>query len=187
VSYVLSSRRSRGRARTAGLLASLAVLGSLLAGCGDSGSSHDGAEPAAGASASAGALTLTEGRVPMPASPDVGVAYFTVRNDADEADRLVSATTPVAGSVMPMKDVTKNGASTMVMVPALVVPAHGRQVLAPGALHLMLNDLTRRLQVGDRVELRLRFEHAGVVRVALPVIPLTGSSTPTDMSSMSGM
>ena len=163
-------------------------MAALLAACSSGREGDLAAGPSSGANAGAGALTLSGGRVPFPASPDVGVAYFTLTNAGSSDDHLVSASSPSARSVMPMKDVTSHGSSTMVAVPSLTVPAHGETRLEPGGLHLMLQHLTRHLEVGDQVTLRLRFAHAGLIRVALPVTPLVGGSDdPSDMDSMPGM
>ncbi len=166
----------------------LVGMATALVACGAGRGSDAAAGPSSGASASSGDLTLSGGRVPLPASPDVGVAYFTLTNSGSSDDHLVAASSPAARSVVPMKDVTSHGSSTMVAVPSLPVPAHDATSLEPGGLHLMLQDLTRHLKVGDRVILLLRFAHAGVIRVALPVTPLVGESEdPSDMGSMPGM
>jgi copper(I)-binding protein len=166
-------------------LAGMALLVPLLAGCGSSGSSD--AAAASGPSASAGSLTLSGARVPQPASPDVGVAYFTLTNSGTSTDRLVAAASSVSRSAMPMRDVTQHGASAMVDVKSLVVPADGSIELTPGGTHLMLQRLTRTLAVGDTVVLHLRFAHAGPLTVRVPVTAITGASEPSDMSSMPGM
>jgi len=165
------------------------LLAGPLVGCGshDPGT-HDSGADASGASARAGDLTVSGARIPAPASPDVGVAYLRLANQGTTADRMVAASSPAARSVTAMKDVERDGASTMVAVPALTVPAGGSTTLEPGGLHLMLEHLARQLTAGDRVELRLRFAHAGMVRIMVPVVPLTGTSDqPSDMGSMPGM
>ena len=178
---------ARARARLAPLAVLLAVTG-LLAGCGTSTARPGATAQDAAPSVVAGSLTLSGARVPLPASPDVGVAYFTLTNAGSSVDRLVQARSPQARSVMPMKDVTHAGASTMVPVGALRVPAHGQTLLQPGGLHLMLQGLTQQLRVGDRVTLRLTFAHAGMIDVVIPVTPLLSESDrPTDMVSMPGM
>lgn len=161
------------------------LLALLLAACGSSDSSDVAAASAPGARA--GSITLSEARVPKPPSPDVAVAYFTLTNSGDSADRLVAATTSVARSAVPMRDVTQHGASAMVDVPSLVVPAGGTVELSPGGTHLMLQQLTHTLAVGDTVVLHLRFAHAGALTVSVPVTAMTGVPEPSDMSSMPGM
>jgi len=166
----------------------LVGMAALLAACSAGRESDVAAGPSSAANARSGALTLSGGRVPFPASPAVGVAYFTLTNAGSTDDLLVAASSPAARSVVPMKDVTSHGASTMVAVSSLTVPAHGETNLEPGGLHLMLQHLTRHLQVGDHVILRLRFAHAGLIRVTLPVTPLVGGfDNPSDMNSMPGM
>ncbi len=167
-------------------VAAVALLALVVAGCGSRGSNPAAADP--GVSVHAGSLTLSAARVPMPASPDVGVAYFRLTNDSDTSDHLVSASSPEARSVIAMKDVEKGGSMTMVGVQSLTVPPHGSVELQPGGLHLMLQHLTRHLAVGDHVRLDLRFAGAGHLTVTIPVTPIAGASEdPSDMGSMPGM
>ena len=49
------------------------------------------------------------------------------------------------------------------------VPAGGRIEMKPGGHHIMLLGLTRDLQPGDTVTVRLRFEKAGERVVEAPV------------------
>jgi copper(I)-binding protein len=178
----MSVALSRALLRVPGALLTLVVV---LAGCGSS--SRTASAPERGPRVVVGALTLSAPRVPLPASPDVGVAYFVLTNNGVDADDLVAASSPQARSVVPMRDVTRGGASTMVAVPRVTVPAHGRVTLEPGGLHLMLRGLTGRLAVGDQVRLRLRFADAGLLRVTIPVTPLADLTEPSDTGSMAGM
>jgi copper(I)-binding protein len=153
-----------------------------------------------GVGARLGALTISDARIPLPASPDVAAAYATVRNTGRTADRLVTVATPVAGMAMLHRyQRTSNGAEVMVPVAAgASIPPGGTLVLQPGGMHLMLQPLRRALRVGDHVPLTLRFAHAGTLTLSVPVIPLTedpmgpmparsGGSDPSDMSGMDGM
>jgi uncharacterized membrane protein YgcG len=64
------------------------------------------------------------------------------------------------------------GADTMVALGPVKIPAHGRVDFTPGHDHLMLQGLTRKLKVGQHVTVSLRFAHAGLIRVVIPVVPL---------------
>jgi hypothetical protein len=165
----------------------------MLDACGSTSSSFSSASGQAQRSqevtARSGTITLSQARIPQPASPDVAVAYFTLTNDGDAADRLVAVSSSVSREAIPMRDMTHDGASTMVNAKRLIVPAHGETQLRPGATHLMLQGLTRTLRVGVNVVLRLRFAHNGTLVVRVPVTSMTtGSGEPTsDMTSMPGM
>lgn len=142
-----------------------------MAGC-SSGDPATGSSPGPG-HARSGPLTLSHGRVPKPASPDVGAAYFTVTNASDRRDCTTAASSPAAGKVMAMTEVTSGGSTTMKDLPSLCVPAHGTVELTPGGKHLMLEHLTHSLDVGDNVAVTLTFEHAGTMHVTLPVVPIS--------------
>jgi copper(I)-binding protein len=54
-------------------------------------------------------------------------------------------------------------------IPSIEIPAGGQVELVPGGLHLMVMDLVDDLEVGDRYELVLEFEHADPVTVTVEV------------------
>lgn len=126
------------------------------------------------AHASIGALTLTGGYIPQPASPDVAAAYFTVTNTSSTPDTMTTVTTNVTAAVMPMQETTHNGVGTMTDLAAVPIPAHGSVQLTPGHAHLMLQKPTRTLHAGDQVTMTITFAHAGTLTLTLPVVPLTG-------------
>lgn len=164
----------------------LAATLAMLTGCGTSSGRQDDGQP--GAHAAVGAITLTQGRVPRPASPQVGAAYFTLQNTGQVPDRLVSATSPAAHAVSAMSDVMHDNAMTMVRLPAIVIPPHAHVTLSPGGKHLMLQGLLRTLHVGDDVPVTLVFARAGRLTVRLPVVPLVASDGGDEnMSNMPGM
>lgn len=113
-------------------------------------------------------LAIRDAYIPRPASPDVAAAYFTVTNRGDEDDTLQSVRASVAGEVM----MHRNTGSRMEMVTSVRVPADGELSFSRGELHVMLDGVTRPLQVGDSVELVVRFEQSGEMRVRVPVRPI---------------
>ncbi len=139
----------------------MAGLSGVLAACGSAGAT----------STSAPQLRVVDARCPLPASPDVGVVYFTVENHGGSADRLVSATTDVAQQAAVHQEVRKGLLITMQPTGPVSIPAHKSLVLSVGGTHLMLVGLTRPFQLGDRFVLHLRFERAGDVDVSVPVVP----------------
>lgn len=98
-----------------------------------------------------------------------GAVYFKgIRNAGASADRLLSASTPVAGAVeihrMQMLPSAQGEVMQMRAVPAVDLPAgvavtfrHG----TPDGYHLMLLDLKAPLKDGDRFPVTLIFEKAG--------------------------
>lgn len=170
------------------------LLVALTAACG--GASGGGPAPLpplslVGGHARIGHLTITRAYIPDPATPSLAAAYFTVTNTGP-ADRLESVRTAAFRSATLHRDVTRaSGLEQMVAVPAgAVVPAHGRLVLMPGSYHVMLRRPMRVVRQGMTELLTLRFAHAGVVRLVVPVVADTGlpgsnAGSSEDMAGMS--
>ena len=126
---------------------------------------------AAAADVTVGTLTITGGftRATLPNAP-VGGGYLTIVNTGAEADRLVSAASPVADVVqlhqMKMEgNVMKMGE----LADGIEVPAGGTVTLAPGGMHIMFMKLKQPFVEGTAVPLTLTFEKAGSVDVELSV------------------
>jgi copper(I)-binding protein len=120
-----------------------------------------------------------------------GAAYFRITNHADEADRLVSVSSPDAGMVMIMTSAPDaNGVMKMSDLPdGIEIPGESSHDLAPEGDHVMLMSPTHKVAEGETVTLVLTFEHAGEVTVTVPVMnkrmdpPGAG---PTDFDTASG-
>ncbi|MEZ5863317.1 MAG: copper chaperone PCu(A)C [Geminicoccaceae bacterium] len=100
-----------------------------------------------------------------------GSAYFVIENGG-EADRILGATSPVAGRVELHTHINDNGVMRMRQVKAIDLPA-GETALAPGGLHIMLFDLGAPLVEGETFPLTLTLEKAGEVEVEVKVEPVT--------------
>lgn len=115
----------------------------------------------------AGSLTIAHPWArPSLGQTGVSASYAEITNAGSEADRLVSATTDVArvvelhthiqvGDVMQMRRLEEG----------IAIPAGETVRLAPGGLHIMLIDLARRIEVGERIKMTLVFEKAGAIEV----------------------
>jgi hypothetical protein len=112
-----------------------------------------------------------------PPGAKVAAGYMEIRNNGRQPDRLVSATTAVAQRVE--IHVTERDGEVMKMreVKSLEIPARERYQLRPGGSHLMLVDITRPLQKGEKLLMRLVFERAGELQIELEVQDL-GSRRP---------
>jgi copper(I)-binding protein len=115
-------------------------------------------------------LQITDARAPAPASPDVAVVYLTVVNHGSGADRLLSASTTVAGQAVVHQEIRKGLLITMAPSGPVVIPAHKSLVLSVGGTHLMLEGLLRPLKVGDRFPVTFYFQHAGDLTISVPVV-----------------
>ena len=103
-----------------------------------------------------------------------GAAYFTVASDS--GDRLLDVTTPVAEQAMiHAVETDGTGVGRMQHLDALDVPAGGSVTLAPGGMHLMLVDLTRKLEEGASFPLTFRFQTAGEVTFEVPVLSVAAA------------
>ena len=113
-------------------------------------------------------LVVTEARVGEPTGPNAAL-YFTASGGDD---RLVGATTSVATAVEAHEtSMGDDGTMTMRPVADLAVSVDSDLVLEPGGFHLMLIDVDR-LEVGDTIEVALRWETAGDMTIeALVVSP----------------
>lgn len=104
-----------------------------------------------------------------PPGAKAGAVYFTVDNAGDTADRLLRASTPVAGGVALHQMVVEGGVMRMRAVPSVEVIPGGRLELTPSGYHLMLLDLKQPLKAGERIPLTLTFEHGGTIQISVPV------------------
>jgi periplasmic copper chaperone A len=103
-----------------------------------------------------------------------GVAYFTIVNKGDAADRLTAIETD-AGMAMLHDNVVTDGVASMVHLEALDVPPHGAVQLAPGGKHVMLMDLKAPLKKGGELHLTLTFDKAGKVSLDVPIGSVTAT------------
>jgi copper(I)-binding protein len=105
-----------------------------------------------------------------PPSARVGAGYLSIVNGGSAADRLVSASSPVAGRVEIHEMRLQDGVMRMrERAGGLALPAGETVALRPGGYHVMLMDLRAPLAQGTRVPLRLVFERAGAVEVELQI------------------
>ncbi|MEN5084525.1 copper chaperone PCu(A)C [Bosea sp. TWI1241] len=105
-----------------------------------------------------------------PAGAKVAGGYLSVRNTGADADRLVGATSEIAGRVEVHEMAVKDGVMTMrPLNDGLPVKAGETVELKPGGLHIMFLDLKRQLKEGEKVKGQLRFEKAGTVDVDFAV------------------
>ena len=106
-----------------------------------------------------------------PSRPGVqtGAVYFRgIRNTGAQADRLLSASTPVAGRVHIHRMRMQGDVMQMRALPALDIPGHTTVPMrhnTPDGYHLMLFDLKAPLKDGDRFPVTLTFERAGTREV----------------------
>jgi copper(I)-binding protein len=131
---------------------------------------------------------------PMAAS--AGAAYMVIENIGATADALIGASSTVAKSTevhetvqMPAESAAASGGMStggmespaassgmstggmlgMQPVDRVEIPAGGTLELKPGSYHIMLIGLNQELKAGDRIEITLKLEKAGEVKVTVEV------------------
>ncbi len=115
-------------------------------------------------------LTVTEAwSRSTPPVAQVGVIYFTLKNDTKKSDRLLKLSTPVAGTVEVHRTEVLDGIARMREVAVLHVDAGQTVEFKPGGMHVMLIGLRKPLVAGTRYELDLLFEVAGPRKVTVQV------------------
>jgi len=152
----------------------LALVASLAACSPPAAKPADAPKPEA-AAAQAPASAATPVVSDAWATPSMGGAkmaagYLKITNPGGLPDRLLSAASPRAGSVM-IHEMKMDGAM-MSMAPVqggVEIPAGGSVELAPGGYHMMLEGLTAPLKIGETVPVTLTFEKAGEVKAELSV------------------
>lgn len=122
-------------------------------------------------------ITMTDYamRAALGNNPNTG-AYVTIRNTGKEADRLVSVSCDCATTTELHSMTTKNGVMEMAEMKDGFAIAPGETLtLKPGGNHIMLMGLKVRPQDGSTVNVKLTFEKAGEITLAMPVsnTPLT--------------
>jgi hypothetical protein len=100
-------------------------------------------------------------RVLLPSRPAAG--YFRLDNHGATALDLVSASSPVCGSLMLHRSMHTGGMESMDMVDHVAVPPHGSVQFAPGGYHLMCMQPVSGLQHGQTVPVTLSFAGGGSV------------------------
>lgn len=134
----------------------------------DHGSGHG---DAAAASVKTGDLELTGAfsKAMLPGQP-VGGGFVTIANSGSADDKLVSATSDVAGRVE-LHEMAMQGEVMKMrkLDDGIAVPAGQTVELKPGGLHFMFFEVKKPFAEGDKVPVTLTFEKAGKVDITLSV------------------
>ena len=104
-----------------------------------------------------------------PPGAKVAGAFMTIENRGKESDRLLGASSPVAGLVEIHEMAMDGGVMSMRAVKGIDVKPGEKVNLGPGGYHVMLEDLKRSLKQGEAIPLTLKFEKAGSIEIKVPV------------------
>ncbi len=109
----------------------------------------------------------------VAAAPPVArqtAAYFTLNNTGRDTVTLTGVSSSAAGRSMLMTfGRSQAGLLSMKMVAAFSVKPGQHLSLSPTGAHVMLSDLKRPLQVGEKIELTLHFAGGSTLTVLAPV------------------
>jgi copper(I)-binding protein len=127
----------------------------------------------------AGSLTIdTPWTRATPGGAKMGGGYATITNTGDAPDRLIGASTAIAGKVEIHEMGMTDGVMRMREIEGgLEIPPGETVTLEPGGNHIMFMGLNEPLQKGSMVEVTLQFETAGEVMVMMPIAAI-GAKTP---------
>ena len=94
---------------------------------------------------------------------------MTLINNRTSADRLLSATTPLADKVQFHQETEDNGVSRMREMPNVDLAPGTEIIFKPGEMHMMIVGLKQPLVEGPTFSLTLQFEKAGKIEVSAPI------------------
>jgi copper(I)-binding protein len=93
------------------------------------------------------------------------MAFVAIENPTMYGIYVTSASTDAAGTVE-LRDGSQRVDARVKPVAFISVPAYDRVDMGPGGPHLMLVDLKRPLQEGDKIALTLTTDNAGTLEVS---------------------
>lgn len=106
------------------------------------------------------------------AGAPVGVVYLRAMNRGNQAERLVSVSSSVSKTAELHETLEDGGMMRMIhRKDGFEFAANDELTLEAGGKHIMLTGLSKKLETGDSFELELVFEHAGRIRVNVPIRP----------------
>lgn len=98
-----------------------------------------------------------------------GAAYMQISTRGATTDRLVGASTPVAGKAELHTHLAEGDVMRMRPVESITIEPGKPATLEPGGLHIMLIDLKAPLKEGESFPLTVTFADAGAVTVEVDV------------------
>ncbi|UCA11084.1 copper chaperone PCu(A)C [Aeromonas enteropelogenes] len=109
-------------------------------------------------------------RLLPPGTPNTA-AFMVLKNDADQAVKLVAASSPAAGRAELHTHLHENGVMKMRQVESIEIPAKREVVLKPGSLHIMLFEIGT-LSEQTPMPLTLTLDDGQQLALSLPVKPI---------------
>jgi hypothetical protein len=129
-----------------------------------------------------GDLTLTHPWTrATPPKAKAGGGFVEIVNTGSESDRLINASSDVAGKTEIHEMAVTDGVMKMrKLEDGIEIPAGETVALKPGGLHIMFMGLNQSFEEGSKVPVVLTFEKAGDVTIELSVAKLGAKSMDGD-------
>lgn len=102
------------------------------------------------------------------AGKNLTAAFFDIKNTGDKAIKLREVSMP-NGIAEIHNTVEENGVSKMRQVESVEIPAGQTINFKPRALHIMLTNLKKPLNEGEKVKLSLHFDNDETMNLTIPV------------------
>jgi copper(I)-binding protein len=114
-----------------------------------------------------------------PNGAEVAAGFMQIGNAGSAADRLVAASSDIAGVTQIHEMAMKDGVMEMrELTGGLEIPAGGSVELRPKSFHIMFMQLKHGLKEGETVTVELTFEKAGKLKIEMPVAGMGASQAP---------
>lgn len=117
--------------------------------------------------ATQGSITVADGWARVSSGPNSAI-FMHMYNDGKTDDALVSAASNIAETTELHTHIKEGDVYKMRPVPHMLVNAGEKTTLKPGGLHIMLLNIKRPINEGDKVPVTLTFKSGQVIHVDLP-------------------
>jgi len=104
-----------------------------------------------------------------PPTATVIAGFFQLKNNAQQDDYLISASTPIAKRVEIHTHEMLDGMMQMKQIDRVKIAAQETVMFKPGGYHLMIFNPEKAYKQGERFPMTLTFQNAGEVQVELAV------------------
>lgn len=143
-----------------GIVASVALIAGVTACSSDDTATTDSPE-----------ITVTgQWARQSPMATDMGAAYMTVESNAE--DELIGASVDMSVAMMTEvhETVSVDGGMKMQEVASIKVSPDQAIVMEPGGFHVMLMGLVKPLEIGQTIQVTLKFSKSGDKVIDVPVL-----------------
>ncbi len=88
-------------------------------------------------------------------------AYMKISNNSEQDIVIIGASAAMVANNLELHNsfIDENGISRMTSLGKIVVPAKSKIELSPGALHIMIFDLKKSLNIGDKFDISIKIEN----------------------------